>query len=301
MLGPSRSFVMRWAIALALATAMIGGPVRVAHAGGDRVAALAETLTSSSNEKERISAVTALARLHDKRTLRPLVAALHDPSSLVRAIAAAGLGHLGHRAALPALRHAQDDPDRLVQRRAHAAVVEVSRANHIPLERPREPARPHAGFGHSPHAVAAHPEVYIVVKSTSDDSPGRANERSRKQNASIIRNELLGSLRAVPAVTSEADDASRYGLDPCHVDLSIVKLEQRTRGNYIEVEAELRLAISDGQGRMRSFLSNGAKVQVPRRTFNMRYLPQLRREALENAVRGIVDDLVAHLKRTAGT
>lgn len=293
---------MRWAVALALAIATVGGPARVVHAGGDRVAALTETLTSSSNEKERISAVTALARLHDKRTLRPLVGALHDPSPLVRAIAAAGLGRLGHRAALPALRHAQDDPDRLVQRRAHAAVIEVSRVNHIPLDpQPHDTARPKAGFGHSPHAVAAHPEVYIVVKSTSDDSPGRANEKSRKENAAIIRNELLASLQAVPAVTSAAADASRYGLDPCHVDLSVVKLEQRNHGNVIEVEAELRLAISDGQGRMRSFLSNGAKVQVPRRTFNMRYLPQLRREALENAVRGIVDDLVAHLKRTAGT
>jgi hypothetical protein len=43
-------------------------------------------------------------------------------------------------------------------------------------------------------------------------------------------------------------------------------------------------------------LSGGAKVQVPRKTFDARYLPKLRKEALENAMRGMFDKLLLHLR-----
>ena len=232
---------------------------------------------------------------------------------MVRAIAAAGLGKLGHRASLPALREAENDPDPLVQKRAHTAVVQVSEANGLPVDDPTQttgttataaaPAddtKHKAGFGHDAHAVKARPDVYVVIKSTSDDS-GNRDEKTRKVNAGILRDTLVGSLRGEAKVTSTAEEASRYGLDPCEVDLSITKLEQRTSGDYVEISAELRLAISDVHGKMKSFLSNGAKVQVPKRSFDARYLPQLRREALENATRGLTDDLLVHLRSTAGT
>jgi hypothetical protein len=295
----------------ALALGIVAGPLGHRAARADSVTSLTDTLTSSSSEKERISAVTALARLGDKRALRPLVSALHDPSAMVRAIAAAGLGKLGHRASLPALRDAVGDADALVAKRAREAVTRVCQANNLPDETPA-PAASTAdaittgggkpGFGRAPHAIAARPDVYVVLKSTKDDSPGTGagkDEKTRKENAGIIRDSLNSSLRTQVSVTSAADDAKRYNLDPCQVDLSIVKLEQKQNGDYIEVQAELRLAISDDRGRMKSFLSNGAKVQVPRRTFDPRYLPALRREALENAVKGIVDDLLVHLRRTA--
>ncbi len=301
----------RWTSRFILAAALLVGTARIeriAHA--DDVAQLADTLSSSSSEKERIGAVTSLARLGDKRALKPLVSALHDPSAMVRAIAAAGLGKLGHRASLPALREAENDPDPLVQKRARTAVVQVSEANGLPVDDPTQtisapasddakPSGAHkAGFGHDAHAVKARPDVYVVIKSTSDDS-GNRDEKTRKVNAGILRDTLVGSLRGEARVTSTADEASRYGLDPCEVDLSITKLEQRTSGDYVEISAELRLAISDVHGKMKSFLSNGAKVQVPKRTFDARYLPQLRREALENATRGLTDDLLVHLRRTA--
>jgi len=69
-----------------------------------------------------------------------------------------------------------------------------------------------------------------------------------------------------------------------------------TAGPLVEVEAELRIAISDSHGKMLSFLSGGAKVQVPRARFDARYLPRMRRDALESAVRGLFDKLVAHLR-----
>src|SRR5262249_50391163 len=234
----------RLAVAAFVATSALAMAPRVVHA--DDVSALTDTLASSSaSEKERISAVTALARLGDKRALRPLVSALHDPSAMVRAIAAAGLGKLGHGAALPARRGAQNDRDPLVQRRARTAVVQVCEPNGIALETQASTstAEPAITRTAAPAArgATAHPAVYVVVKSSKDDSPGRSDDKTRKQNAIILRDALLGSLRSESRVTAAADDARRYGLDPCQIDLSITKLEQRSAGEYIEADAELRL------------------------------------------------------------
>ena len=81
---------------------------------GDRVDDLAKILTTSSNDKTRLAAVVALAKLDDKRAMKPLVGALADPNPQIRAVAATGLGRLGHKAALPQLKNcANDDLDSL--------------------------------------------------------------------------------------------------------------------------------------------------------------------------------------------
>ncbi|HEY0251157.1 MAG TPA: HEAT repeat domain-containing protein, partial [Kofleriaceae bacterium] len=119
---------------------------------------------ASSNEKSRLSATITLARMGDKRALKPLVQALHDPSAEVRAIAAAGLGKLKHKASLPALKAAAtDDTDETVRKKAREAAIAVAKENGIADELPADPvaaattttkARRHSGFGRSPHAVA---------------------------------------------------------------------------------------------------------------------------------------------------
>jgi hypothetical protein len=272
----------------------------------DRVDRLAQMLQSSS-EKTRISSVAALAKLGDKRALKPLVAALKDPSATVRALSARALGQLGHRACLPALRGlASDDPDANVRDRAREAAVLVAKANHVPDQLPPQPAgaqtasaRRASGFGHSPHAVESRPDLYVEVKSSRDDSPGKADKATRKVHADIIKTTLVDSFKSSPQVTMAAADAQRWGLDPRHIDVSVVKCEVSRTNGQVEVEAELRLAISDDHGKMLSFLSGGAKVQVPGARFNANYLPQLRREALENAMRGMFDKLLVHLRETA--
>jgi hypothetical protein len=299
--------------ALILAASPIAGP-RIAHADEARIAELSTTLSSSSSDKERISAVTALGRLGDKRALRPLVAALRDDSPTVRAIAAAALGKLGHRASIPALREATSDRDALVRKRAQEALAQVHGANGLSAPGTEAPAAPaaaapsvaskppaRAGFGSAPRATPARPDLFVLVKSATDDSPGRLDKKARKSHAEIVKSTMLSSLRGEPTVTSTEADAQKLGLDPRQLDLSIVMLEQRVNGNYIEIEAQLRLAVSDRRGKMLSFLSGGAKVQVPRRSFDARYLPQVRREALENAVRGIFDKLLRHLRSSPTT
>jgi len=307
--APNRTTVLRGvaryvamlAIAILVIAKAAGG---VAHAG-DRIGELTKLLTSSSNEKTRLAAVVSLARLQDRRAMKPLVAALGDPSSKIRAVAAVALGRLGHKAALPSLKNlANDDSDSTVRARAHDAALAVARSNRLPnpfadaeTTTPPPPARRiKAGFGNHPRALENHPDVYVVIKTSADDSPGRADKKTRKMHAEIIRKSLLDQCRATTNVTSVASEAARWGLDLRQVDLSVVKLAVTPSGGYMEVEAQLRLAISDDKGKMLSFVSGGAKVQVPRKTFNAKYLPNLRREALENAMRGMFDKLLAHLR-----
>ncbi len=273
----------------------------------DRIAELTQMLSSSS-EKTRMSAVLSLARLGDKRALKPLVTALHDPNAQVRAIAATALGKLGHKASLPALKSAAtDDLDDTVRAKAREAASLVAKANNIPDElAPAPEAQARAkktttGFGRSPHAVEDRPDLYVTIKGTNDDSPGKTDKNTRKVHADILKIALQDQLRTAPHVTMIANDAERWGLDARMIDVSVVKLDVTQSGGYMEVAAELRLAISDNKGKMLSFLSGGAKVQVPVAKYKPKFLPDMRKDALEGAMKGMFDKLLAHLRQIATT
>lgn len=286
-------------LVLALALAF-GLAAPVAHA--DEVARLGQLLTSSS-AKTRLAAVTSLARLQDKSALKPLVTALADPSPQVRGMAADGLGSLAHKAAFPALRAAaNDDADADVRKRAKAAAIAVAAANQLPnpypeakvaRAEPRRSSRGRAGFGNQPRVIEAPvADLCVLVNSSADDSPGKTDKTTRKVHAEIVRQTLTDQIKRDPLVVM----AKQRGVPSRQIDLSVTKLAVQTAGNFVEVEAQLRLAISDDKGKMLSFVSGGAKVQVPRKTYNARYLPTLRKEALENAMRGMFDKLMAQLR-----
>jgi|GEM_PF-1130307 len=293
-------------VAALFAMVMAAAAVPAAHADeAARVAQLSAVLGSNQSERDRVAACTALARLNDKTALRPLVSALKDASPSVRGIAAAGLGKLGHRAALPALRAAQSDSDEVVQKRAAEAIVRICDANNLAvaaaptatvvtakLSIVPAAASGRGNLGNPARAAVARPELYIVVKSASDDSPGKHDKKARKLHAEALRAAMASELASDALVAASADAAKKFHLDARQIDVSVVSIELRTAGAYMEVEAQLRLAISDDGGRMLSFVSGGAKIQVPRRGYDVSYLPQLRREALENAVRGLFAKLI---------
>ncbi len=280
-------------------------------AANDRVAELTKMLSSSSNDKARLAAVVSLGRLGDKRAMKPLVTALTDPNAQVRMVAAAALGKLGHKAALPLLKTvATDDTDELVRGSAREAASLVAKANQLPDPWPVEvgveatPAKPtkaarkanRAGFGNQPRALESQTELYLVINSSADDSPGKADKKTRQVNAEILRTFLIERFRANPSVTTVAADARKLSLDERHLDLSVTRLDVVTTGTMVEIEAQLRFAISDSTGKMLSFVSGGAKVQVSRKTFNPKYLANLRREALEGAMRGLYDKLLLQIR-----
>lgn len=292
------------AVVIVLAVAFAHGASTSAQDG--TVAELSSTLSKSSSEKSRLGAVIALARLGDRNTMKPLVAGLRDPSAKVRAAAAAALGRLAHKSSLPALREACNDGDELVRKQATKAVGLVSQAHGIALE-PTDAATSlaatappsKAGFGHQPRALATRPELYVLINTSTDDSSKKLDEKTRKSHGEIVRVAMAAALKTSPAISANAADLEKYGLTARNLDLSVVRLEAKAVGNSMEIDAQLRLAISDKQGKMLAFVSGGAKVSVSKRTFEMKQLPDLRREALEGAVKGLFDKLLDHLRRSA--
>lgn len=283
-------------IILLVLTISRSAPVRA-----DQISELTQMLSSSS-DKTRISAVTALARLGDKRALKPLVAALHDPSAQVRTLSASALGKLGHKAALPALRTAStDDTNDSVRAAARVAAAQVAKLNNIMTEPALgssatvEARGGRPGFGHSPRQVEGRPDLYVIMNTASDDSPGKHDKAARKAHGEVLKASLASHLGRVASVTMVATDASRWGLDPRHVDLSVVKMEINVTGGMVEIDAQLRLAISDDKGKMMAFLSGGART---RSAYSANNLPNLRKAALENALDGMFDKLLAQLRKS---
>lgn len=278
------------------------GIVAPRTANADQVAQLSRTLQSSKYAKARISAVIALGRAKDQRALRPLVRALiKDKSRVVRAVAAKALGHLGNPAALPALQRATRDREAVVRRRAVAALAAIRSGRKPSLQAyattqvgSKQRKRRGAGFGNRPRALNRRPNLFVVLQSARDES-GVWNKKSRKLVAKRMRRLLVRELKSAPKVTTRAADA--IGLKKYNLDASITSFSRKARGPYIEVECEIRIAISNSRGKMLSFLTGGAKVQIPKHSFRTRYLPQLRLEALENAIKGINQDVITHLRR----
>lgn len=291
---------------IALAVVMMRTPA----VAGDRIAELT-TMLASSSDKTRLSAAVSLARLGDKRTMKPLVAALKDPNAQVRAIAATALGKLGHQAAYPALKAAANsDVDATVRTTAREAALSIAKANNIKDELtdpppvaavPAQAPKTTTGFGRSPHAVEEKPDLYVQVKGANDDSPGKVDKPTRKVNAEIVKAVLQDELRTAPLVTMAATEGQRWNLDARIIDVSIVKLEQTQANGMVEVSTELRLAISDDKGRLLSFLSGGAKVQVPASKYQPKFLLNMKRDAITGAMRGMMDKLLVHLRKITTT
>lgn len=262
-----------------------------------RVAQLAEQLARGSSDKAKLSAIAGMIRLGHRTAVRPILSALEDPSPTVRALAAAGLGKLGAKSALAPLRQVTaEDPSEQVRTRAREAIRAIIKANDLTDESEAPSPERKAGFGRQARTTEPSPDLYVVVKTCNDDSPGRADKKTRAAHAELLRQTMTSELAAAPLVTSASSVAKRLSLRSRAVDASVVKLTMSSKGASYEIAAELRLVISDDAGRMLSTLTGGAKVKVPKRGFNWSYLPELRKNAIEGAVRGLFDKLLAHLR-----
>jgi hypothetical protein len=297
--GDSR---LRGKVASSLLVAALALVLGGSSAHADKIGDLALALTTGKTEKTRISAAVSLGRLKDARAVKPLVRALSDDSNVVRALAATALGHIGDQAALPALQRATQDSDQTVRRRAVDAIALIrssaSSSGSIAARSlatvPARGAGKLANYAIAPREERPTPQVFVVLKTTQDKSMGTA--KLRQARATQMRSIILDQLKRDQTVTLISSVAPEVGVDPYAMDVTIMKLERAERGPYVEVECEIRVAISDRRGRMLSFLTGGAKVQVPRSSFRVQYEPQLKREALENAVRSVHGDVVKYLR-----
>ena len=277
-----------------------------AHA--DRIPRLSKTLAKSKHVKERVAAAVSLGRLRDKRALRPLARALRDRSRVVRSVAATALGYLGESGALPALRKATEDADQGVRLRAVSAIARINTKTRKPIraasraglglsKRRRELARYSISGRESPRQTPARPGFFVDLKSSIDKSQTRAKRSLRKRRASKVRALVLSELSKTEKITTNRLTAKRLALTSFAVDVSILRLKRRIRGKFVEIDCEIQVAISNQRGKMVSFLTGGAKVQVPRHSFRSEYERLHQAEALENAARSVSQDLIVYLRK----
>ena len=281
-----------------------------ANVYADQVSDLTTRLGKSKSDKARIAAAVSLGRLKDKRALKPLVLALRDDNIVVRAVSAAALGGLGDSRALPALRRATLDKDKTVRKRATQAIG-VIRKNasstagrqgdrYMIKSRPIRTAHYRVDGRESPRLSPRKPDLFVSIRSAADDSPGRARKKERKVRAEAMRGLMMQELSGAKRLTTIPSIAEELALPVYAVDLSITRLQRVVNGPWVELECELRIAISNERGKMMSFLTGGAKIQVPKRTFRKQFEANMRAEAIENAVKSVHQDLVRYLLKTSG-
>jgi len=289
---------------------MLGLGLAGGTAQADRIGDLSARLSKAKSDKARVAAAVSLGRLKDKRALKPLVTALRDKNNVVRAVAASALGGLGDTRALPALRRATLDKDVTVRKRATQAigVIRNDASNGGKTGRKRYKLKSrnirNASYrvegSESPRLSPRKPDLFVTIRTTADQSPGKSRKRERKARAATMRTLLMAELGNAKRLTTNTSVAHDLELPYFAVDISITRLERVVRGPWVELECELRLAISNERGKMISFLTGGAKVQVPKRSFRKQYEPNMRKEALENAVKSVHSDLVRYLLKTTG-
>lgn len=287
----------RAVVVAALFLALLGAGPRAAlgeRARAERVHDLSRALVQGRSVKARVSAAAELDRLRDPRAQRALIQALSDRSFLVRQRAAIALGHLGDPSALPALERARRDPRRAVRREVIAAIDLIrERQRALAATRPAA-SRDARGLASYPRPAPRADQIHVMLKSASDKSEG-APTTVRQTRARRMRSLMVDQIERSHDVMLVPSVSAYPSIDPYGIDLTVVKLDQVERGANIEVECEIRVAISTREGKMLSVLTGGAKVQVPRATFREQFLPQLRGEALEGAVRSVHRDMVGYL------
>lgn len=295
-----KTTVRYWSPIFILLLAAVAIPER---AFADTIDRLANTLRRSKSEKARMSAAVALSKSRDSRAVPALAAALRDRSKTVRAVAATGLGMHADRRALKALRRATRDPNELVRRKATAAISKILSSRSQPRSRTRrrrdseEKLDNYSVAGkESPLVRARRPSMHVMLKSASDDTRGSAKKSTRKRRARQLKSLMMAEMIGAKSITTKDAVATELGLRSYAVDLSLTKLERSVHGSMVELECEIRVTISNARGKMISFLTGGAKIQVPRRSYRHRYLRQMRKEALENAVRKMYLDLLSFLR-----
>jgi hypothetical protein len=131
---------------------------------------LSEKLERSTDFRVRVQAALELGKLRAPKALPPLSAALDDPSSSVRAAAAAGLKILGDARALESLRKHRSDSSDSVRTQIRASISALE-ARDVAT---REPPRVLVKLGNSRSQKASSVERQLLASSRSrlDAVPG---------------------------------------------------------------------------------------------------------------------------------
>jgi hypothetical protein len=244
---------------------------------GSRVEDLSQVLLRDPSYKVRLQAAALLGRLHDRRAVPALIQALQDGREqvTVRAMAAQALGEIGDPSARPSLERAVRDHNDEIARRARSALSRVSG------EAPSDaiPSR---------NRVTGE-KVFLVVGRMGDKT-GRAGQSMRER----MREFVMQKLRDTPYITLQGSASRSHGF---MVDGAIKDLSTRTQGGLLEVSCEVELVVSTYPAHSIIMMTTGeAAVQEPVMRVRPRQQGTMENDALENAVKGAHQNLVQFLQ-----
>ena len=255
----------RWRITVAVVVliALASAPARA-----DRIDDLCRTLTNDSSWRVRLQAAVVLGKLRDPRSVPSLLRALGDDNETVRGLSAQVLGDIGAASAVIALDRARrSDSSPFVRNKANEALAKL------------QPAQPHES-GH--HGGALHVEVG-GVGSKAHASPELTHR---------LREYIIRELSRTPGLTLEGKPLSGF-----LIDSSITNVSSRLTPQWVEVTCEVSFVVGRLPSRaMVMMTSGGATVQAPRMGMRPDKEKALQFDALEGAVQGAHENLLAFLK-----
>ena len=240
-----------------------------APARADRIDDLCRTLTNDSSWRVRLQAVVVLGKLRDPRSVPSLLRALGDDNETVRGLSAQVLGDIGAQSAVIALDRARrSDSSLFVRNKANEAIGKL------------QPAEAHHGGASSSRAL--HVEVGGVG----------AKAHASPELTQRLREYIIRELSRTPGLTLEGKPLSGF-----LIDSSITNVSSRLTPQWVEVTCEVSFVVGRLPSRaMVMMTSGGATVQAPRMGMRPDKEKALQFDALEGAVQGAHENLLAFLK-----
>jgi len=218
----------------------------------------------------RLQAAVVLGKLRDPRSVPSLLRALGDENETVRGLAAQVLGDIGEPSVVIALDHARrSDSSAFVRNRANEALAKI-----------QPEAQAHRGGGSS--ARALHVEVGGVG----------AKAKASPELTQRLREYIIRELSRTPGLTLEGKPLSGF-----LIDSSITNVSRRLTDQWVEITCEVSFVVGRLPSRaMVMMTSGGATVQAPRVGMRPDKEKALQFDALEGAVQGAHENLLAFLK-----
>ncbi|MDB4969151.1 MAG: lyase domain protein repeat-containing protein [Myxococcales bacterium] len=255
-------------VALVLLIALASAPARA-----ERVDDLCRSLTTDPSWRVRLQAAVVLGKLRDARSVPSLLRALGDENETVRGLSAQVLGDLGDAQAISALQRARkSDSSSFVRDKAQAALAKLH-PDTLALARPAPSS-----------SSALHVEVGGIGMKSRTQQTGELTAR--------LREYIIRELSRTPGLTLEGKPLSGF-----LIDSSITNVSRRQTDQWIEITCEVSFVV----GRLPSkamvmMTSGGATVQAPRMGLRPDREKALQFDALEGAVQGAHQNLLAYLK-----
>jgi hypothetical protein len=265
----------RPAVSLLVALAIL--PVSVSARPAPRIDDVEHSLLYDPSYKVRVDAALVLGRLRQERSVAPLITALKDSQPAVRASAVRALGFIPTPGSRQAVMSSLHDPAPVVRHMARYALRQLGPTADDDVT-PLPPGEP----GIRRRTVS---KPSFDVKPVADPQ-----HKAGPALRSHMRDFLLDQLRPFGDVAFREHPAT-YAIDGVIKTLTV-----DMDGPAVEVKCAVQLVVSRQPGGGVFLTTSGeATVMKPRRQWRPQLRASLELTALEAAVRGASEDLVAQL------